>query len=57
MMLKNTNILNDMEDPEATTRRKDLDTFQGKHAGSTFWLNIDNEWLRIKFSILEPDFY
>ena len=44
MMLKNTNILNDMEDPEATTRRKDLDTFQGKHAGSTFWLNIDNEW-------------
>ena len=54
---KGTNILNDMEEPVATIRRKDLDNFQGKSTVSTGWFNLDHEWLKRKFCIIEPDFY
>ena len=46
-----------MEEPVNTIRRKDLDKFQGQSTGSTGWLNLDHEWLKRKFSILEPDLY
>ena len=51
---KGTNILNDMEEPVHTILRKDLDKFQGKYTASTVWLNLYNEWLKRKVSILEP---
>ena len=38
-------------------RRKYLDKFQGKFTASTGWFNLDHEWLKIKFSTLEPKFY
>ena len=53
---KGTNILNDPEDPVHTIHDKDLDNFQGQYIGSIGWLNLDQEWLKINFSILEPDF-
>ena len=46
-----------MSEPVHTIFRKDLDKFQGQSTVSTGWLNLDHERLKIKFSILEPDFY
>ena len=54
---KDTNSLNDMEDPVHMIRAKDLDKFQGQSIGSTGWFKLDQGWLKIKFSTLEPDFY
>ena len=54
---KGTNLLNGMEEPVVPIRRNILDNFQGEYAGSTGWLKIDREWLKRKFSIIEPDFY
>ena len=53
---KVTNILNDMEEPVITIRRKDFHTFQGNSTVSPGWSNLDHEWFK-KFSTLEPDFY
>ena len=39
-----------------TISRKYLYSFQGQSIGSTGWFNIDHEWLKRKFSTLEPDF-
>ena len=36
---------------------KDLDNFQGQYIISMCWFNLDREWLKEKFSKLEPDFY
>ena len=44
-----------MEEPVHTIRGKYLDNFQGQYTGSTGWFNIDHEWLKRKFSTLEPD--
>ena len=54
---KGTNILNDMEEPVVTIRRKDLDNFEGKYKVSTDWFNLHHEWLKRKFSTLELEFY
>ena len=54
---KVTNILNDMEEPLVTILSKDLDNFEGQYTGSTSWFNLDNEWLKIKFSKLELYLY
>ena len=54
---KVTNILNDMENSVHTIHGKYLDNFQGQSTGSTNCLNLDHEWLKSKFSILETDFY
>ena len=54
---KINNILNYMEDPLHSIRRKDSDNFQGHSTVSTGWFNIDHELLKRKFSTLEPDFY
>ena len=54
---KGTNLLNEMEEPVHTIHRKCWDNFQGQYTGSTGWINLDHEWLKIKFSTLEPDFY
>ena len=54
---KGTKKLNDMKEAVVTIRRKDLDKFEGQYKGSTGWFNIDHEFLRKKFSTLEPDFY
>ena len=50
-------ILNDMEEPVHTMRKKDLDNVQGQSTGSTGWSNLDHEWLNRKFSILKTYFY
>ena len=49
--------MNDMEEPMVTIHRNYLDKFQGQSEVPTGWLNIDHEWLKRKFSILEPDLY
>ena len=49
--------MNDIEDPVHTIRRNYLDQFQGQSIVSTGWFNLDHEWLKRKFSTLEPDFY
>ena len=54
---KVTNILNDIEEPVHTIRRKYLDNFQGKSTASTVWFNLYYEWLKGNFSTLEPEFY
>ena len=46
-----------MKEAVVTIRRKDLDNFEGSSKGSTGWFDIDNDFLRGKFSTLEPDFY
>ena len=46
-----------MEEPVQTIRIKDLDHFQGHSIVPTGWFNLDKEWLKRKFSKLEPDFY
>ena len=46
-----------MKQAVVTMRRKDLDHFQGRSKVSTGWFNIDHEFLKRKFSTLEPDFY
>ena len=40
-----------------TICRNDFDNFQGQYTASTGLFNLDNEWLKRKFSTLEPDFY
>ena len=37
--------------------RKDLYSFEGQSKGSTGWFNLVGEFLKIKFSTLEPKFY
>ena len=46
-----------MEEPLVTILSKDLDNFEGQSTGSTSWFNLDNEWLKIKFSKLEVYLY
>ena len=49
--------LDDMKEAVVTIRRKNLDNFESQSKGSTGWFNLDNEFLRIKVSTLEPDLY
>ena len=37
--------------------RKGLDNFEGHSKVSTGWFSIDHEFLKRKFSTLEPEFY
>ena len=46
-----------MKEAVVTIRRKDSYKFEGKSKGYTGWFNIDHEFLKIKFSTPEPDFY
>ena len=46
-----------MEEPVVTICRKGLDNFQRQSASSKGSFNLDHEWLKIKFSTLETDFY
>ena len=54
---KDTNILDDMKEAVFTILSKDLDNFEGQCKVSTGWFNLDNEFLRRKFSTLKPNFY
>ena len=47
----------DIKEPVVTICRNYLDKFQGRSSVSTYWLNLDHEWFKRKFPILEPDFY
>ena len=49
---KGTTLLNYIEEPVQTIRRKDLDKSQGESTASTGWFNLDNHWLKRKSSIL-----
>ena len=40
-----------------TIHRKDYDKFEGQYKGSTGWFILDHDFLKRKFSTLEPDFY
>ena len=53
---KGTNVLEYLKEPVVTIRKNDLDNFQGESTASTGWFNLDHEWLKKKFSTLEPDF-
>ena len=46
---KGNKIFDDTEEPVVTTRRKDLDNFEGQSIRSTCWFNLDHEWLKRKF--------
>ena len=46
-----------MKQAVVTIRIKDLDNFEEQSKRSTCWFNLDHEFLNIKFSTLEPDFY
>ena len=54
---KGTKTLDDMKKAVVTIRGKDLYNFEGQSKVSTDWFNIDHEFLKRKFSTLEPDFY
>ena len=49
--------LYDIEELVVTIRRKNLDNFQGQSTVSTGWFNIYREWLKEKFSTLEPELF
>ena len=40
-----------------TVRRKDSDKFESQSKGYTGWFNLDHEFLKIKVSTPELDFY
>ena len=40
---KDTNLLNDTEQPVHMICRKDLDNFQGQSTGSTGWSHLNNQ--------------
>ena len=46
-----------MKEAVVTIRRKDSDKVEGQSKVSTGWFNLDHEFLKGNFSILEPDFY
>ena len=46
-----------MKEVVVTIFRKDLDNFEGQYKGSSYWFNLDHEFLKRNFSTLEPDFY
>ena len=46
-----------MKEVVVKIRRKDSDEFECQSKGSTGWFNLDNEFLKIKCSTLETDFY
>ena len=46
-----------MKEAVVTICRKGLDNFQGGPIRSTCWFDLDHEFLKGKFSTLEPDFY
>ena len=46
-----------MKEVVVTIFRKDLDNFEGQYKRSSYWFNLDHEFLKRKFSTLEPDFY
>ena len=54
---KGTKTLHDMKEAVLTIHGKDLDNFEGQSKGSRGWLDLDHEFLKIKFSTLERDFY
>ena len=54
---KATEKLNDMKESAVTIRRKYLDKFEVQSKVSTGWFNLDHDFLKRKFSTLEPDFY
>ena len=46
-----------MKKAVVTIRRKDSDKFEGQSKGYIGWFNLDHEFLKIKSSTIEPDFY
>ena len=54
---KGTKILDGMKEAVVTIHRKDSDNFEGQYEVSTGRFNLDHEFLKRKFSTLEPDFY
>ena len=54
---KGTKNLDDMKEAVVTIYVKDLYNSDGQSKGSTGWFNLNHEFLRRKFSTLEPDFY
>ena len=53
---KGSETFEDTKESVFTIRRKDSDKFEGQSKGYTGWLNPDHEFLKIRFSTLEPDF-
>ena len=54
---KSTEILDDMKEAVVTICKDYLYNFDGQSKGSTGWFNFDHEFLKRKFSTLEPEFY
>ena len=54
---KGTKTMDDTKEPVVKICRKNLDKFQGQSTGSIGWFILDREWLKEKFSTLEPNFY
>ena len=49
--------MKDIKGEVVTICRKDSYKFKGRPKGSTGWYNLDHDFLRRRFSTLEPDFY
>ena len=49
--------LEDMKEGVVTIRRKGSYNFEGQSKGYTGWFSLDSDFLKIKLSTIEPDFY